>query len=291
MMNARADDWDQHWRDFASAAEKGPAHEFRRQTILRLLDIPAIGQPISLLEIGSGTGEFAETFLSRYPKAEFVGLELSEVGVGIASRRVPSARFIQRNLLLSPCPEEPPSPRANVAVCSEVLEHLDDPALLLRNSTAYMAPNCRLVVTVPGGPQSAFDRHIGHRKHYSPKELKALLGAAGFEVEAVYGAGFPFFNLYRATIILRGNKLREDVSGPPSFLIRAGAALFGVLLRWHLMRWGWQTIAVARYQGRWVSAAHQQDDHEGGKGRSELAPRYGMQFARLNQCKVSEVRV
>ncbi len=31
----------------------------------------------------------------------------------------------------------------------------------------YLAPGCRLVVTVPGGPRSAFDRHIGHRRHFS----------------------------------------------------------------------------------------------------------------------------
>ena len=249
IMHTSADDWDQHWRDFTSAAEKGPAHEFRRRTILRLLDIPAAGQSICLLEIGSGAGEFAEAFLRRYPKAEFLGLELSQVGVDTAARRVPNARFIQRNLLLPAAADEVPRPRANAAVCSEVLEHLDNPLLLLRNSMAYMVPNCRLVVTVPGGPQSAFDRHIGHRKHYSPKELKGLLERAGFEVETVYGAGFPFFNLYRTTIILRGNKLREDVSGNPSLLVRTGMALFRLLLRWNLMRWGWQTMAVARYCG------------------------------------------
>jgi SAM-dependent methyltransferase len=249
MTNIAADDWDQHWQEFTSAAEKGPAHEYRRRTLFQLLDLPPATEAISLLEIGSGTGEFAEAFLKRYPKAEFVGVELSRVGVDISSRRVPKARFVQRNLLLPPEAGHTPSPRANVAVCVEVLEHLDDPISLLRNSTDYMADNCKVIVKVPGGPKSAFDRHIGHRRHYKPIELRALLERAGFAVEGVYGIGFPFFNLYRATIILRGNRLRDDITGSPGFMVKMGMALFGFLFRLNVMRWGWQTVAVARYPG------------------------------------------
>jgi 2-polyprenyl-3-methyl-5-hydroxy-6-metoxy-1,4-benzoquinol methylase len=241
---AAADNWDQHWREFTSSAELGPAHEYRRRLILNLLDFPPNDSSATMLEIGSGTGEFAERFRTLYSTAGFVGLDLSHAGVEIAARRVPTARFIQRNLLLPP--DSSPRPVARYAVCSEVLEHVDDPVLLLRNATAYMAPGCKLVVTVPGGPQSAFDRHIGHRKHYTPAELRTVLEAAGFTVEAAIGAGFPFFNLYRATIILRGSKLRQDISGSPSRIVRIGMAVFGVLLRLNLMTWGWQTVAVGR---------------------------------------------
>jgi trans-aconitate methyltransferase len=245
---AGADNWDQHWREFTSSAELGPAHEYRRRLILRLLDFPDSDASASMLEIGSGTGEFAESFRKLYPRAGFVGLDLSHAGVEIAARRVPTARFIQRNLLLPS--DHLPHPVASYAVCSEVLEHVDDPVLLLRNATAYMAPGCKLVVTVPGGPQSAFDRHIGHRKHYTPSELKSVLEAAGFSVEAALGAGFPFFNFYRATIILRGSKLRDDISGSPSRVVRIGMAIFGVLLRLNLMKWGWQTVAVGRLRSK-----------------------------------------
>ena len=96
---------------------------------------------------------------------------------------------------------------------------------------------------------SAFDHYIGHRKHYTPAELAALLNRSGFSVQAVYGAGFPFFNLYRATIILRGKRLLQDISGSPTLAARVGMAMFGTLFHFNLMRWGWQTIAVATYLG------------------------------------------
>jgi trans-aconitate methyltransferase len=248
VVDVEVDNWDRHWQDFTPSAEMGPAHEYRRRTVLRLLNVQSVDEPVSFLEIGSGIGEFAEVFLKRYPRTEFLGVELSGVAVEISKQRVPSARFVQRNLLLPP-PDDERIHRANFAACVEVLEHLDDPVLLLRNAAAYMAPGCKLLVTVPGGPMSAFDRHIGHRKHYKPSELKDLLQSAGFTIEAVYGAGFPFFNLYRSAIILRGKNLRSDISGSPSLLVRIGTVLFGAAFRFNLMCWGWQTIAVGRYRG------------------------------------------
>ena len=130
-----------------------------------------------------------------------------------------------------------------------MLEHLDEPEALLTNAIPYLAPGCVLLVTVPGGPMSAFDRHIGHRKHYGPKELRRLLERAGFEVERVTGAGFPFFNLYRLVVILRGRRLvAEAAAGETSIPARLVMAGFGFLFNLNLdaSRWGWQTVAYAR---------------------------------------------
>jgi hypothetical protein len=128
-----------------------------------------------------------------------------------------------------------------------VLEHLDDPASLLRHAAAYMAPGCRLVVTVPGGWRSAFYSHIGHRRHYTPAQLGGLLESAGFTVERAYAAGFPFFNLYRMLVTLRGRELISAAARAPTRLMRASGALFDALFRLNLMHpWGWQTVAVAR---------------------------------------------
>jgi hypothetical protein len=141
---------------------------------------------------------------------------------------------------------------ATHAVCSEVLEHVDEPSALLRNARAYLAPGCRIVVTVPGGPMSAFDRHIGHRKHYTAESLSVLLGDAGFEVERAMAVGFPFFNLYRLVVVSRGERMVTDltrrdgtVASPAA---RLGMAIFRALLWLNLplSRLGWQIVGVAR---------------------------------------------
>ncbi len=242
MTHPHADDWDQHWTDFGAAAEAGPTPKYRRRIILSIL---AADPPARLLEIGSGTGEFAEDFCARYPSSEYLGLELSHTGVELSSRRVPGVRFIQRDLLQSTNVAAGLDFGATHAVCSEVLEHIDTPSTLLANAACYMAPGCKLIVTVPGGPMSAFYQRIGHRRHYAASEIAPILESAGFQVERSYDAGFPFFNLFRMFVTWRGEKLIPSISGPPSVTVRFGMWLFDRLFRLNLMRWGWQTVVVA----------------------------------------------
>ena len=242
MSTAGMDNWDDHWSVFRSVSEIGPTPKYRRRLIFRLLrNLPHNAR---MLEIGSGTGEFAEEFRRRFPVTPFLGVELSAVGVQAAQRRVPSARFIQRDLLHRDAAE---AFGATHALCSEVLEHIDCPEVLLRNAAEYMAPDCRLIVTVPGGPMNAFYRHIGHRRHYSPSELRTFLESAGFTVERAWGAGFPFYDAFRAYMTLRGESFMQAVSGEASLAIRIGGLILNGLFRCNLPWFGWQTLALARF--------------------------------------------
>lgn len=250
MPSAGADDWDRHWDDFSAANERNPAQLYRHRLGLRLLDCSGPG--VRLLDVGSGQGAFLATAARRCPQAELAGLELSAQGVREARAKVPSARVEQRDLLADGVDPGVLAGWATHAFCSEVLEHVDDPVRLLCTARDHMAPGCRLVVTVPGGRMSAFDRHIGHRRHFSPVDLARVLGDAGFEVPMATGAGFPFFNLYRALVIARGDRLVGDVGasgagGSPTRAARIAMYGFRPLFRLNLARspWGAQTVAVA----------------------------------------------
>ena len=177
------------------------------------IGIRGSGEGARVLEIGSGYGAFAAFCVRWYPKTSYVGLELSELGIATASTRIPAARFIQRDLLKPPVSKEGFDFRATHAVCSEVVEHVDDPVLLLRNATAYMGLQCKLIVTVPGGPVTAFQRYIGHRQHYTGDRLRTLLETAGFSVDSAHGTGFAFYNLYMMAVAVRGERLVTQVSG------------------------------------------------------------------------------
>jgi hypothetical protein len=120
--------------------------------------------------------------------------------------------------------------------------------VLLTNAKALLSPGSRIVVTVPGGPISSFDRYIGHRRHYTRRDLEHLLHETGFRVERCDAEGFPIFNAYRLMVIARGRKLIEDAAGgrvPSSAVARATASLFDALFRVSppTSRWGWQLVA------------------------------------------------
>jgi SAM-dependent methyltransferase len=255
MQHALADDWDRHWTALDNAARRNPAQKYRRRLILDCLQIAGDGRGARVLDIGSGQGDLALDLLERHPAADCVGVELSRSGVSIAAQRVPRARFFERDLLQASAPPEGLQSWATHAICSEVLEHLDEPERLIANSLAWMAPGCRVVVTVPGGPMSSFDRHIGHRQHYDPVSLWRLLERAGLQVESVTRAGFPFFNLYRLAVIARGDRLLHDVSLPDgadlSWAAQAAMRLFDAAFSLNLSRgrFGWQMLALARLAG------------------------------------------
>jgi SAM-dependent methyltransferase len=250
------DDWDRHWDRFAQAATANPAQRMRHRLIARLLQAEArAGGNLRVCDFGSGQGDLIFGLSRDLPAAEFVGLELSTSGVEISRRKVPRARFEVADLFARIPEDFGLREWATHGVCSEVLEHVDDPRALLQAMPGYLAPGGVLVVTVPGGPMSAFDRHIGHRQHFTRASIAALLAAAGYAVDRTYLAGFPFFNLYRLTVIARGRKLVDDVTtrngaaGSP--LARAAMALYRGLFRFNLRDspFGWQVVAVARKRG------------------------------------------
>jgi len=246
-------EWDWHWAALGEPVEGHPASIYRLRLITDRLG--ATGAGATLLDIGCGQGEIALLLARQFPALTVMGTDYSALGVERAAAAAAEAgldvRFFQRDLLTEePVPDELRG-RASLAICSEVLEHVDDPALLLRHAAAYMAPGCRLIVTVPGGPRSAFDKHIGHRQHFRADGLRTVLLAAGFEDVSVQRAGFPFFDLYRLAVVARGRRLIRDLTAHPEAgggsAARAALGVFSTVFRFNLddSPFGWQLVAVA----------------------------------------------
>jgi 2-polyprenyl-3-methyl-5-hydroxy-6-metoxy-1,4-benzoquinol methylase len=246
-VNGPRDDWDSHWGKYAEASVANPAGAYRGKLILASLGLGTSAARV--LDIGSGQGDLLRLIRAASPAAELLGVDLSEAGCAIGREKVPGATFIQRDLLDSSPVPAAFARWATHAVCSEVLEHVDAPALLLRHAMDFLQHNCRVVVTVPSGPMSEFDRQIGHRRHYTKEMLHATLTNAGLEVQRVMAAGFPFHNIYRLGILARGRRLAGDLAGPSNsaFMLRVMRA-FDLAFRMNLTSspWGWQLLAVAR---------------------------------------------
>jgi trans-aconitate methyltransferase len=246
------DDWDAHWEHYAESAAQNPAQRMRHEIIARLLCQTAANGPARIFDLGSGQGDLAQKLDTLLPDAQLFGAELSEQGVAISRRKVPRATFIVADIFQPPPSLNEYAGWATHAVCAEVLEHVDDPVAFLQRARHYLAPDATLIVTVPGGPISAFDRHIGHRQHFDRQKMHRIIEQAGYSVERVYLSGFPFYNLYRLLVIARGKRLVRDVeaesSGAASTLAGFIMKVFHPLFHANLLDspFGWQVVAVAR---------------------------------------------
>jgi SAM-dependent methyltransferase len=246
------DDWDAHWDYYAESAAENPGQRMRHDLIAQLLCGDLKNGGMRVFDLGSGQGDLVRKLEPLLPGARFVGAELSERGVAISRRKVPGATFLVADLFQPPAALGDYTGWATHAVCSEVLEHVDDPIAFLAHARTYLEPGARLIVTVPGGPMSAFDRHIGHRQHFDRGKIRTILEQAGYSVERTYLAGFPFFNLYRLLVVARGERLARDVEtqsrGMSAVLASLVMKMFRFLFHANLLDspFGWQVVATAR---------------------------------------------
>src|ERR1035437_7856248 len=90
MVPSKRDDWDRHWDEYSQAAQQNPAQEYRRRVIFSLLGLRSAGGGVRMLDVGSGQGDMAAAVRAALPKAEIVGLELSQSGVEISRHKVRS---------------------------------------------------------------------------------------------------------------------------------------------------------------------------------------------------------
>lgn len=243
-------DWGELWDRYAASASLNPAQAFRRALIARYLKADGNAR---LLDVGCGQGDLSEAMKAMHPGLEILGLDISITGLAESARKVPDGHFHQADLM-QPISLGPNWAHwASLAVCSELLEHVAHPQQVLSNIRPLLAPGARLVVTVPAGPMSAFDHHIGHLRHFTSSSIEAVLREAGLEVEQVWRAGFPFFNLYRLVVILRGRQLVKDAASDAAmpWIARFTMRCFQGLFWMNAIRFGpgWQLVAIARNPG------------------------------------------
>ena len=253
----KADNWDSHWQELSKDIYfNTPAVRYRWKCLERLIGLNhQTSSPAKLIDIGCGTGRLLKYFSNCYSNIQLKGTDNSFVGLEIAKQSLPQGIFFQADLCTQQY--EPTAPHrewATHAICSEVLEHLDEPVIFLNNAGKFLQNNATLVVSVPGGPMSSFDHQVGHRKHYTAKMLENELTQAGYKVEKTACAGFPFHNLYRLAFILRGESILNDAKqqeqGNSSF-VSFVMNCFDWLFKFNLLntRFGWTVLAKASWQG------------------------------------------
>ncbi len=252
--------YDEMWRSYAHLDAVSPAAFHRRRVVVHLA-AKAAPDARSILDVGCGQGELLQELSAALPAASVSGADLSEQSIADSRKRNPDYDLFVLDLT-EPEFEKKHAQRLgsyDLVVCSEVIEHIEDDGLAVLRLRSLLVPGGHLIVTVPGGRMSRFDKVIGHYRHYRPRDLERLMRTNRLETERVLAWGFPFHNVYRtavrvasvATIPSNGKpKPDKEQSGVVSSVLGQAYTLFGKALKplfyFNLPRWGEQMMVVAR---------------------------------------------
>lgn len=173
---------------------------FRLQAVLDLLEAD---DQSKVLDVGCGSGIHLAHILRKWRYATGMGVDISNVHLQAARELAKSCgvvgrcSFVQADAELLPINE-----RFDVILCTEVLEHLLEPAKLLARLRSLSHPRTCLVVSVPqiymGGKAGTFELSIDDETHryyheqYDFKRISSLLLASGFRVQKCVGIYFTF---------------------------------------------------------------------------------------------------
>jgi 2-polyprenyl-3-methyl-5-hydroxy-6-metoxy-1,4-benzoquinol methylase len=234
--------YNDYWSSLTISHSNHPGNRFRYNLIVDELSTAGL-RPNAVLDCGCGDGSLLSVIARRIPYGELHGIDIADnvpldlVGLPIQFRAEDLGR---------PIPEEMHE-AYDLVLCSEVIEHVENDGMVLRNLTDLAAPGGIVVLTTQTGKIYKTEEFLGHIRHYIPHDLCARMEQTGLNVRKCYVAGWPWLNAQKiAAHYLQGTVQKNIVQANKlSFAVRA---LFFVLFRLYALssrRRGPQIVILA----------------------------------------------
>ena len=191
---------DVHWY---YQSKKLPLFHFAKQLVGR-------GQPITIVDVGAGSGFFALE-LEKHYGAAIAKVYLVDIGYSEAEIAATQGQKIEKVVAIPPVIEN------GLVLLMDVLEHLpDDLAMLQSIKQACVGENNHFFITVPAFRSlwSGHDVFLGHYRRYRIPMLRGVLQKADFRQIKnyyLYGSLFPLIWAVRRLSNLRHKEAASNM--------------------------------------------------------------------------------
>lgn len=147
---------------------------------------------LKVLDIGCGAGTI--DFYLANKVYDIIGVDISEKAVKscIQTARNLGLRNVKFQKVFFP--KERIRGKFDFIIFTEVMEHLEDDRLALKEIHKLLKPNGILLLSTPSinaplhklGLTKKFDKEVGHIRRYDSKQLIRLLNFSGFKIVTIY---------------------------------------------------------------------------------------------------------
>ncbi|MBN2367896.1 class I SAM-dependent methyltransferase, partial [Candidatus Woesearchaeota archaeon] len=175
-----------------------------------------------VFDCGCGDGTFLQILHKQYGDSlEYEGSDISEK----ALEYVPG--FVRKTYITDLEKSRTfPKKKFDAVICSEVLEHIKDWRLAIKNLAKVTADKGFMLITVPHGTKywGINDKFANHYRRFEIGQIEKELEKEGFEIRKRICWGWPFYWLYY-TFFLNNTDPRLTMANPSSFPKRIVASV------------------------------------------------------------------
>lgn len=211
----------------------------------------AVGEFVSIIDVGCGAGVFAYEMAGRFPQVKALGIdnstELIEKNRAIAAKAgLDNCSFEVGDALNFDVKET-----FDLAVCIDNLEHIEDDSAVLRNIHKVLKNHGIAIFHVPGlyrrwfffARKTNFDVKGHARPGYTREEICGKIVSAGFRVRSSYYTyGWLETVTNNISYLITGADRRNKALYAPAFPLLNALAYFG---QWSKPAWGAGVTVVA----------------------------------------------
>ena len=215
--------YDAMWPQLSDFIQWNPGARHRRRQTFRFLDGLRFE---SLLDVGCGNAELLRAIDARFPGRILGGVDLSSTVIEQNRHFFGLIDFAVANIEVDELPSKLRGRPVDVIVCSEVLEHLAQPAVALESIARALQVGGHAIITTPTGKVHETEKRFGHVRHPRPRELALQAEVAGFDVVELLVWGWPVYALTKWATNLEHDVAKARFAGDKRYgVLEKGVSL------------------------------------------------------------------
>ena len=168
-----------------------------------------------IVEIGIGHGSY---YKSITPLGSYIGIDIDERSISAAKERFPSGNFAKADITHPGFLNHLLPTLADSILSINVLEHVDNDRLAIKNLVDAIKPGGRLMINVPAMMYlyNDLDRLAGHYRRYTINDMRIILSTLPVEIEKLcyfnpVGAMGWWVNRFRRHASLNSDSVNSQI--------------------------------------------------------------------------------